>query len=290
MSATPFIYEGYIDVTDCSFTFIDTSESDTPLDLKKSGVFVNAPASKEPLSERAISRHSGREYERGWIAMQLTVDRHWVAADATVSQFQRDGKKYVQVFAEGVRGGCDEVALGVDPRMKREDIDGATIIYQENNKWLFAHATVEEHHDRILLAETAISVVFEELLMDRLIRMDVVDIAGRSTSNRRGELTILGHINNFRNDCMKLARYNEGQLHIGEHVKNPEEHYIYKMVEKAFALCVKKWKAEKPAEYNQISDRIAPIEKRLKSRHNFKRRWEIPTVFPNAERPSESEE
>ena len=187
--------------------------------------------------------------------------------------------------------GCNEIALGIDPRMRKEDIEGATIIYKnkKENGWLFAHATEEEHHDRILLAETAISVVFEELLMDRLIRMDVVDIAGRSTSNRRGELTILAHINDFRNDCMKMARWSEGQLHIGEHVKDPEEHYIYKMVEKAFALAKKKWKAEKSAELNQISDRIAGIEKRLKSRHSFKRRWEIPQVFPNAQQQQQTE-
>ena len=192
---------------------------------------------------------------------------------------------------------CDEandrthIACPIDPRMTREDIAGAIHAFanDNNNGMLFAHATEEEHHDRILLAETAISTVFEEILMDRLIRMDVIDIAGRSTSNRRGELTILAHINSFRNDCMKLARYNEGQLHIGQHVKDPEEHHIYQMVENAYDLCVKKWKAEKSAEYNQISDRLKPIEKRLKSRHSFKRRWEIPRVFPNAPRDTDSD-
>ena len=282
MFTEPLIHEPIIGITSCSFRFPYTE--DTPPKIKKSNVFLNIPASTNALPN---NRQLQDGEVRGWIAVRHTLDRHWFIADATLMPHQPQKVIFVTCIQTEI---CDALAIGVDPRMKREDIDGATITYIENGKILFAHATEEEHHDRILLAETAISVVFEELLMDRLIRMDVVDIAGRSTSNRRGELTILAHINSFRNDCMKLARYNEGQLHIGEHVKNPEDHYIYKMVEKAYALAVKKWKAEKPAEYNQISDRIAPIEKRLKSRHSFKRRWEIPTVFPNAERPSESGE
>ena len=277
MIKTPLIHKESSEITRCAFGYRVGDE----YKIKRSDIFVNIPASTDPTP---ANWERFPEYERGWIAVLSTLDRRWFLADAAA---------YIRYGSLSIRSntdqGCHEIAFGVDQRMKREDIDGATIAYIENGKILFAHATVEEHHDRILLAETAISVVFEELLMDRLIRMDVVDIAGRSTSNRRGELTILGHINSFRNDCMKLARYNEGQLHIGEHVKNPEEFYIYKMVENAFALCVKKWKAEKPAEYNQISDRIASIEKRLKSRHSFKRRWEIPTVFPNAERTETAE-
>ena len=286
MSTLPFIHKVDFDVSDCSFSYPYTTESNTPLNLKKSNIFVNIPAATTPVSEHVTNYHIDGEYERGWVAIKLTIGRHWAIADATVSKRRVGESNYLTVHANDIRGGCDEVAIGIDTRMTREDIDGATIIYKNKagTGWLFAHATEEEHHDRILLAETAISTVFEELLMDRLIRMDVIDIAGRSTSNRRGELTILAHINSFRNDCMKMARYLEGQLHIGQHVKEPEKHYIYKMVENAFALAEKKWKAEKSAELNQISDRIAGIKKRLSSRHTFKRRWEIPTVFPNAAR------
>ena len=185
------------------------------------------------------------------------------------------------------------IAFPIDPKMKPEDIDGARHIYLNDagTAYMFAHATVEEHHDRMLLAETAIATVFDELVMERLIRSFPVVLDGtsaivqeeRSTSEQRGQLGILAHITNFKHDCMKLARYNEGQLHIGEHVKNPEKHYIYKMIENAFDLCKKKWTAEKPAELNQISDHLKKIEKRLKSRHSFKRRWEIPVVFPDAQ-------
>ena len=282
LSNTPFIKRRRTTLTTCTFELPHTTESKDKRKVHRPDFFLNVPPATSTPGENWESEHGFEPYERGWVAVKHTSDRHWYTVDGSVSiTHYHKAKILVQVH-----DGCDEVALGIDQRLKREDVDGATIIYQNaaGTGWLFAHATEEEHHDRILLGETAISVVFEELLMNRLIRMDVVDIAGRSTSNRRGELTILGHINSFRNDCMKMARYLEGQLYVGEHVKNPEDHYIYKMIEKAYALTVKKWKAEKSAEYNQISDRIAPIEKRLKSRHSFKRRWEIPTIFPNAER------
>ena len=287
MLTIPSIEKGLLDVKVCEFVFEYTADTHPTLNSLRTQVFANIPAATDTLPD-SLPAWRIREYKRGWAAVRHTLDRHWFLADAIV--IVEKGHNQVLVFGH-TNLPCDAIAIGIDPRMTREDIEGATHIFKnkKDTGWLFAHATEEEHHDRILLAETAISVVFEELLMDRLIRMDVIDIAGRSTSNRRGELTILAHINSFRNDCMKMARYNEGQLHIGQHVKNPEEHYIYKMVEKAFALAKKKWKAEKPAELNQISDRIAGIEKRLKSRHTFKRRWEIPTVFPNAERQTPTE-
>ena len=273
MLKVPSIFSPRTDNKDCAFYLnIPTGE----IKINRSDIFLNVPASTDPPPD---NWRNYPEYERGWIAVRRTLKQDW---------YTLDGIAYIEgrtiVVRATTEDGCDAIALGLDQRLKREDVQDATIIYKENDKWLFAHATVEEHHDRILLAETAISTVFEGLLMDRIVRMDVIDIAGRSTSNRRGELTILEHITDFRDDCMKLARWNEGQLHIGEHVKNPEEHYIYKMVEKAYDLAIKKWTAEKPRELNQISNHLKPIGKRLKSRHSFKRRWEIPTVFPNAER------
>lgn len=287
MLTSPLIFESHSDNTRCDFQLKYTTDTAPTAKLLRSNLFLNilAPTNPKPIPE--YLKHEG-EYERGWVAIRHTLDRSWNIVQAAVFVRQPVHRKDVDIFCITIQP-SDAIAVGVDSRMTREDIVGATITYEENGKILFAHATEEEHHDRILLAETAISVVFEELLMDRLIRMDVVDIAGRSTANRRGELTILAHINDFRNDCMKMARWSEGQLHIGEHVKNPEEHYIYKMVEKAFALAKKKWKAEKSAELNQISDRIAGIEKRLKSRHTFKRRWEIPQVFPNAQQQTQTE-
>lgn len=131
--------------------------------------------------------------------------------------------------------------------------------------------------------------------MSRLIRSHPVVLPGtsaidqdeRSTSEQRGALTVLQYITDFKHDCMRYARYNEGQLHIGEHVKNPEGKDTYSMIEKAFADTKKQWQ-KSPDEnvvtaYNLISDHLSKIEKRLKSRHSFKRRWEIPVVFPNAQ-------
>lgn len=197
----------------------------------------------------------------------------------------------IQVLEEDQRL-IDKIAFPIDKRMKQVDIDGAVNIYpnETNTGWLFEHAPVEDHHDRMFSAETAMSTIFEELLHDKLSTLLVSFIQGHSKSNQLGEAAVLEHIENFRDDCKKMTRYREGQLYIGEHVQNPGEHYIYKMVQEAFKLAKKKWSVEKSAELNQISDDIAPIEKRLNSRHNFKRRWEIPTVFPDAQTQTSAEE
>lgn len=179
----------------------------------------------------------------------------------------------------------DKMAYPIDPRMKEIDIDGAVNIYpnESNTGWLFEHCSIEEHHDRILAAEVAMSTLFDELIHDKLTTLLVSFIHEHSTANQIGEAAILEHIELFRDDCKKMTRYREGELYIGQHIQESNDHYIYKMVQEAFKLAKKQWSIHKSAQLNVISEHIAPIEKRLNSRHTFKRRWEIPTVFPDSQ-------
>ena len=256
--------------------------------LKRSDLFLNVPASTEAITVRYPPRA-----ERGWIVARNAFEKCWEAVDVVAIFYPtyESTPSYVSVdtplFSDAH---YDKLALGVDTRMKLEDVNGATIIKKNKSgtKWIFQHAEVEEHHDRMLLAETAMATLFDELTYSRLSRVLTVIIQGKPKNQQLGEAAVMEHINNFKHDCMRMARWHEGELDIGVHVKDPEEHYIYNMLQKAFATAEKKWQTEKSAELNQISDHIAPIKKRLASRHSFKFRWERPTVFPDAPRTPQS--
>ena len=187
--------------------------------------------------------------------------------------------------------GVDRIAFPIDPRVKEIDVTGACHIYEneKNTGWLFAHATPEDHHERLLLTEAVITTVFEELLSERLNHFLVGLHRDIASNQRLGRLAIYEHIRLFKGDCAKIARYNEHQLYIGQHVHEPEKYDIYSMCQKALKDTKKKWTAEKPAELNQISRHLTSIETRLTTRPKHKRRWEIPTVFPNAQAPTEAE-
>ena len=252
--------------------------------INRSDLFMNVPA-----STRRITLMYDESAERGWIAARNAFEKCWEAVDvvAVIQTPRQHGVDQNMVFVDDPpfsNAHYDKLALGVDSRMKIEDVNGATIIRKNKSgtKWVFAHATEEHHHDRMLSAETAMATLFDELTYSRLSRVLTVIVQGKPKNQQLGELTVMEHINNFKHDCMRMARWHEGELNIGDHVKDLEEHYIYNMLQKAFATAEKKWKIEKSAELNQISDHIAPIKKRLASRHSFKFRWERPTVFPNA--------
>ena len=291
MSTTkkPIIHVDAADIVNCSFSIPYTSETKPKMD--RNYFFINTPASTEEVDFRLGS--DADEYHRGWIVVKHTLDRHWYAADGVVRIVHEDipTRRRYRVRGKFSDDGCHEIAFGIDPRMRREDIDGATHIYLNEKKdgWLFAHATVEEHHDRIFAAEVAMSTVFDEVLHDHLTKVLVKMISG-STSEQRGAATILEHIENFRNDCKKIVRYNEIQLHIGAHIREPEEHYIYKMVERAYMDTKKFWQKDpkKKVIFNQIGDHLTAIETRLTSRATFKNRWET-VVFQTQQSDTESE-
>ena len=265
----------------CSFAVVIPS-----VGIKSSYVFLNIPVSETPLGREL---YDGQH--RGWIAVKLSKEGYWKALDATASIRAIGNETHIAITTVEENIECDFVALGVDQRMRREDVDGATIIKKNKSgtKWIFTHAHIEEHHDRLLLAETAIATVFDELTYNTLSRVITLIVNNKPSNQQLGAAAIMEHIRNFKHDCMKLARYFEGELTIGDHVKNRESRYIYQMIQNAFESCEKKWKIEKSAELNAISDYIAPIKKRLASRHSFKYRWEKPTIFPNAQN-TQSEE
>ena len=286
MSTNPQIIRRPSDLQHCNFYIRYPSDVSIDLNSESKKVFVNIPTTTEPLP-RQWSHLTN--YKRGWAAVRSTLDRTWFLVDTIITI--RNSRNEVSINCYTPESGCDEIALIIDPRMKAKDINGASVVYKnaKGDGWLFAHCEIDEHHDRMLQAETAISTVFEELLHDKLTTLLVSFIHEHSTANQIGEAAVLEHIELFRDDCKKLARYNEGQFYVGQHIQKPGKHYIYQMVENAFNDCESKWKKEKPKAFNVISDHIASIRKRLNSRHTFKRRWET-IVFPEAGRETETED
>ena len=283
-SKIPSVIDGTIEVLhDVDYGFFKYKAAS----IKRSDLFLNVPVSTAAVNE---SLYPEDRSERGWVAVRKAFEQSWEAVDVYALTVP-ETPGIVYVFNLFPRGEYDKLALGVDTRMRLEDVNGATIIKKNKSgtKWIFQHASVEEHHDRMLLAETAMATLFDELTYSRLSRVLTVIVQGKPKNQQLGELTVMEHINNFKHDCMRMARWHEGELTIGDHVKEPEEHYIYNMLQKAFSTAEKKWQVEKAAELNQISDYVAPIKKRLASRHSFKFRWEKPTVFPNASRATASD-
>lgn len=171
---------------------------------------------------------------------------------------------------------ADRLAFPIDPRMKKIDIDGATHIYEndDNTGWLFAHATPEDHNQRLLLAEATITTVFEQVLTDLNDNILIAMFNDNPSNQILAKMTVYTHVKDFKNDCAKMARYNESQLYIGQHVHEPEKYDLYSMTALALEMAKKKWKIEKAQEINQISDYVAGIEKRLASGPTYKTRWE----------------
>ena len=274
----PSIVDSHIELVEID-TGIFRYNADT---FKRSDIFLNVPA-----STASHTRLYADEDERGYIAARNAFEKCWEAVDVFAVKFRGYVVIDTPLFSTAH---YDKLALGVDSRMKLEDVNGATIVKEVGGKWIFAHATEEEHHNRMLAAEAAMSTVFDALIQNSISRALTLIVKDRPSNQELGALTVWEHITDFRHDCMRMARYLEGQLTIGDHVKDPENHDIYDMLQKAFELTEKKWKVEKAQTLNAIDDHIAPIKKRLSSRHNFEYRWEKPTVFPNASRTAAPEE
>lgn len=281
-SKIPSIVDGVIEILqDPDYGFFKYKATS----IKRSDLFLNVPAA---TAEHSIGVSDGAE--RGWVAARNAFEKTWEVVDV-VAHMIRSLPDTVLIF--NLSGGhYDKLALGVDSRMRPEDVNGATIIKKNKSgtKWVFAHATEAEHHNRMLSAEAAMSTVFDALVQNSLSRVLTLVVHNRPSNQQLGALTVWEHITDFRHDCMRMARWHEGELDIGAHIKDPDNHDIYDMLQKAFATAEKKWQIEKSAALNQISDHIAPIKKRLASRHSFKHRWERPTVFPNAQQSDASEE
>ena len=229
MLAVPSIQNSHSEVGRCVF-YIDYP-SDAPK-IKKSDIFVNLPPSTAP--ERSDWTY-WKERLRGWVAVRNTVDRHWFIADAIF--VHDDDTLYVEANSKP----CDALALGIDSRMTREDIDGATHIFKnaDNTGWLFAHSNTGHHADHELQLMACIDGVFQPYF--RQLHVDVIDGANLNIKQRATRLYSL--LSQFYGEVIALARTNARAVLLGHRHKeaHPAEGHLHSEIKTAFDAVRASW-------------------------------------------------
>ena len=220
--------------------------------------------------------------------------------DATVSETQSNyhkgnvvvfnsGKWYVKKggvvkFSDGgidkVNIGCldmimaDKIAFPIDPRLTAKDINGATIIKPNasNTAWTFAHATKAEHTDRIWLASTAMSSVFDRVMEDRLQQSLASIINNPQTNQQRGVYLKWADMLDFKKDCTAYCVRFEKLLYLGQH-----KHQSGLNLRDMLLLCIKHVKQEwqkTDGKFDDVAGDVNGIIAALEADHNWETRWE----------------
>ena len=228
--------------------------------LKLKDFVVNIPAATEPFTAFTV-----RQENRGWIAVRH--EGKWKLEDASVSF---GDYLYVQT---GRYVPNEAMAFPVDPAMTRQDIEGATRIYENADRtgWLFAHATKEEHIDRMFLGSTAMASLFDNVMEDKLQQTLAAIVNNNQSNQQRGYYINWAHLHDFKKECVAYCHKFEKLLYIGQH-KHQEGLDLRSML----LRCVKHIKAEweKAEKYDAVSGDVNSIIAHLETDHTFETRWE----------------
>ena len=167
-----------------------------------------------------------------------------------------------------------KMAHPIDPNMKEKDINGATIIYPNtsNNGWIFAHATKAEHIDRIWLASTAMSSIFDRVMEDKLQQTLASMLNNPSTSQQRGVYLRWADMLDFKKDCTAYCVRFEKLLYLGQH-KQQSGLNLRDML----LLCIKHVKTEwqkVDKKFDGVAGDVNGIIAALEADHDFETRWE----------------
>ena len=242
MLTTPSIYHELGDLHYCQFFYLYESETPPTPEQVRSAIFANIPASTEPAPSK-WKRYE--KYERGWVAVASTLDRHWSLADASVIIQHQQYYKAIEIRANTGVQGCDKIAFGIDPRMTREDIEGATRIYKNetNTGWLFAHSNTGHHADHEIALVAGIDGIMQPFF--RQYHVDVIMGANLTAKERAANQYKLLSI--FYGECVGLARKNARTKHLGERHKDPHpaEGYIHSEIKVAYEATKTEWETNR---------------------------------------------
>ena len=183
----------------------------------------------------------------------------------------------------------DFVAFPIDPAVTAKDINGATRIYPNatNDGWLFAHAEVSDHHDRILTLEAIMHTLFEDLVHDRL--EDVLQaVIGHNNPSppigtallynynaQSGSLANYQNLVEFRKECVKWCSEVEKLLYVGQHVQE-NDHTLKHQLVRAINQAKVVWKADtegKARNLATIEPQVNAIIARVEADHEIETRW-----------------
>ena len=167
-----------------------------------------------------------------------------------------------------------KLAFPVDPAMTAKDINGATIIEPNasNNGWIFAHATKAEHFDRIWLASTAMSSIFDRVMEDKLQQTLASMLNNPSTSQQRGVYLRWADMLDFKKDCTSYCVRFEKLLYLGQH-----KHQAGLNLRDMLLLCIKHVKTEWQKvedKFDDVAGDVNSIIAALEADHDWETRWE----------------
>ena len=167
-----------------------------------------------------------------------------------------------------------QLAFPIDPAMTAKDINGATIIEPnaDNTAWTFAHATKAEHFDRIWLASTAMSSIFDRVMEDRLQQTLASIINNPQTNQQRGVYLKWADMLDFKKDCTSYCVRFEKLLYLGQH-----KHQRGLNLRDMLLLCIKHVKTEwqkTDGKFDGVAGDVNGIISALEADHNWETRWE----------------
>lgn len=201
----------------------------------------------------------------------IAVERNgiWSIESASIES----GIDFVTFYCEKVVV-VDRMAYPIDPKMTEKDINGATIIEPNasNDGWVFAHASKAEHIDRVWLASTAMSSVFDRVMEDKLQQTLASIINNPQTNQQRGVYLNWAEMLGFKKDCTAYCVRFEKLLYLGQH-KQQAGLGLRDML----LLCIKHVKAEwqkTEGKFDDVSGDVNGIISALEADHNWETRWE----------------
>ena len=182
----------------------------------------------------------------------------------------------------------DGIAFPIDPRMVHADIDGANRIYKNatNTGWLFAHAEVDHHHERIITLESVMHTLFEDLVHSNLEDVLKKVVGGNNPSpqlgtellynynSQFGALSNYSNIVEFRKECVKWCSEVEKLLHVGQHIQEDDlsiKHQLVRAIKQAKLI----WNADtgKARILATIVSQVDAIIARVEADHEIETRW-----------------
>ena len=205
-----------------------------------------------PAKKAAIERANGWTVE--WVAARVYTNYVTFSCESKIFAFR--------------------MAYPIDPAMTEKDINGATIIYPNasSDGWLFAHATKAEHIDRIWLASTAMSSIFDRVMEDRLQQTLASIINNPQTNQQRGVYLKWADMLDFKKDCTSYCVRFEKLLYLGQH-----KHQAGLNLRDMLLLCIKHVKQEWQKvedKFDGVAGDVNGIIAALEADHDFETRWE----------------
>ena len=261
----------------CNFTYYPKEGEK----IKPSDFMINIPASTDALP----SNYNLDIENRGWIAVKR--NHTWDVEDADIRP--ESNPESFHIACIHWKQDANDLAFPIDPRINRQDIEGATKIFPNttNDGWLFSHAEVSHHHERIIQLEAVMYTLFEDLVHNKLDSV-LKAVIGHNNPRPRlgtellynysaqsGSFSDYSNVIDFRKECIKRCGELEKLLHVGQHVQEDDlylKHQLARAIKQAKAV----WKADtdNARRFAGIESQVDAIIARIETEHEIETRWE----------------